>query len=304
MWSDFCVDQAFDCVVSKLIVHDAVVPRRFVPRAWFPLKSEEILYSDMFPECRDCFGPDSLDGVGVHYEAVGGSSARPAHYMDWRNHKDLWLYDCFAIAQRRRPVFGSLSTQPFLPGPNPNYGGHILFYRRDQIRSRCLFTFGDKQQPRRSMLLTLDTVLHGRTKKDGAAAQSKEGREEVVYRILSRYDHILKYHALNAQQLWAKTFEGKKVPYPNGDLLIECQIFGGMDLARDAWGFVPECETDPFFDDKFHIKTETMQANEGAVNALYPNMQILRYYFRDYQPIGAVTARNAPWKHHLDEIDE
>ncbi len=302
MRDGFAVDQAFDNVVSKIIVGNATRNATFTPKAWFPLKTTMVAFSALLPDCP--FGVEELATVADHYARVEGSSARPAHYMDWRNHKDHWLYDCFAIEQTRRPVFGSLSTQPYLPAPNPNYGGHILFYARDRINGRAVYTFGDKQQPRRSMLLVLDTILHGRTKKDGGAAQKPEHREEVIYRLLRRYDNIVRYAGATPEEMWQKTFEGKKVPYPDGDLLIECQVFGGITMATDVWGYVPEIETGAFYDDRFHIKTEDLQAAGIQLATLYPNLKVLPYVFSQTQAIASENARGAPWKHHLSEIDE
>ena len=303
MKTDFVVDQAFDGGVAKMIVNNSLTGNTFTPMAWFPLKTKDISFTTLFPDCT--FGPDVLPTIEDHYEATQGSSPRPAHYMDWRNHKDHWLYDCFAIERRRRPVFGSLSVQPYLPAPNSNYGGHILFYNRPPTIGRTVYTFGDKQQPRRSMLLLLDTLLHGRSKKDGAGAQSPGARQKVVFELLRRFDTITFYAGWSPQRMWAKTFEGNKVAYPDPDLLIEAQIFGGITLTADAWGFVPACEPGASlrYIAKDHIKVEDLAAAAGQLAAVYPNITVLSYIASSLPPATAHASQDA-WKSHLSEIAE
>ena len=273
MRAEFCVDQAFDVVPAQLILDGAGRDQPFTPKAWFPLKTSHVKYAALLPDCG--FHADlALETVVGHYEAVTGSSPRPAHYMDWRNHKDHWLYDCFAIAQTRRPLFGSLSTQPFLPAPNPNYGGHIIFYARPPLASRCVFTFGDKHQPRRSMLLLLDTILFARDKKDRSPPeQSAEARQMVLYDLVQRRTNLIEHADKTPEALWAMTFEGKKIPYPTGDYLIECHVFGGIDLARDAWAFVPACDDAS----KDAVKPSDLAAARADLARLYPRLRILPY---------------------------
>jgi hypothetical protein len=304
MKTTFCVDQAFDAGVSKMIVGNSLTGGTFTPKAWFPLKTKDVAFSTLFPDCS--FDPIDLPTIDDHYEAVQGSSPRPAHYMDWRNHKDLWLYDCFAIAQRRRPVFGSLSVQPYLPAPNPNYGGHILYYKRPETVGRAVYTFGDKQQPRRSMLLLLDTILHGRKKKDGAAAQDPARRQKVFYELLWRFDTITFYAGWSAERLWQRAFEASnRVAYPDGDLLLECQIFGGLTLTTDAWGFVPAVEdaASVYYIAKDHLKTTDLQAAQAQLAAVYPNVTVLSYEPSKMPKPGAHPSQDA-WKSHLSEIAE
>lgn len=302
--ADFCVDQAFDCGVSKMIIDNAVLNAVFEPKAWFPLKTRDIRYAALLPDCP--FDLEEIDSITDHYEETFGSSPRPAHYMDWRNHKDIWLYDCFAIGHRRRPVFGSLSMQPYLPAPNSNYGGHILFYKRPTIAGRSVYTFGDKQQPRRSMLLVLDTILHGRTKKDGAASQKPEARQKVIYQLLRRHDTIVHHPDWSTAMLWAKTFDGKKVPYPDGDSLIECHVFGGIVLTRDAWGFVPACEDEHslYHVPKDQISDQQLAAARLQLQTVYPNVTVLPYTFSKAAVLLSDTSGQDGWKSHLSEIAE
>jgi hypothetical protein len=302
--ADFCVDQAFDCGVSKMIVNNALVNGTFMPKAWFPLKTKDVDYVALFPDCP--FDAEVIDTIDEHYEDIGGSSPRPPHYMDWRNHKDLWLYDCFAIAHRRRPIFGSLSMQPYLPAPNSNYGGHILFYKRAPIASRAVYTFGDKQQPRRSMLLVLDTILHGRTKKDGAASQNPGARQKVIYQLLRRRDTIVHHPDWDTAALWHKTFDGKKVPYPDGDSLIECQVFGGIVLTNDAWGFVPACEDEHslYYVAKDHLTDQELAAARLQLQTVYPNITVLPYTFSKAAVLLSDTSGQDAWKARLSEIAE
>lgn len=304
MWDHFCVDQAFDCGVSTMIVNNAKTDATFTPKAWFPLKTKDLDLTEVFPDCGG--GGVTIETIEDHYEDTGGSSPRPAHYMDWRNHKDLWLYDCFHIARRRRPVFGSLSVQPFLPAPNPNYGGHILYYKRPEIRQRTVFTFGDKQQPRRSMLLVLDTILHGRTKKDGGSAQKVAARQKVIFELLRRHDVIELHGGKTLEELWKKTFEGEKVPYPEGDLLIECQIFGGIDLLRDGSAFVPAIEDEDavYYIKSQHLKTADLNATLGKLNTVYPGMTILPYTPSAIPARPNAKSGDAGWEGDLSEIDE
>ncbi len=304
MRADFCVDQAFDCGVSKMIVQNALIDATFTPKAWFPLKTKDVAYTALFPDCP--FNAETIDTIDEHYEDIDGSSPRPAHYMDWRNHKDLWLYDCFAIAHRRRPLFGSLSTQPYLPAPNSNYGGHILFYRRPSVAGRAVYTFGDKQQPRRSMVLLLDTLLHGRKKKDGADAQSPGGRQKVIHQLLRRHDTLVHHADWSTAKLWEKTFDGNKVPYPDGDMLIECHIFGGIVLTRDAWGFVPACEDEnsDYYVAKDHLKAQDLAAATLKLNTVYPNVTVLPYTYSKVAGLISATSGQDAWKSHLSELVE
>jgi hypothetical protein len=225
--------------------------------------------------------------------------------MDWRNHKDIWLYDCFAIEQKRRPVFASLSVQPSLPEPNPNYGGHILFYDRAKIAGRCVFTFGDKQQPRRSMLLLLDTILHGRKKKDGADAQKPASRQKVVYQLLRRYDTILAQAGKTTEEIWESTLTGPKVPYPDGDLLLECQIFGKVSTA-DAWAFVPAREdgASDYYVAKRHLSNAELGAGLAHLNTVTPGMKVLPYTPSKLGARPNATSGEASWDAHLSEIAE
>jgi hypothetical protein len=292
MKSDFCVDQAFDCGVSTMILDRAKLDRTFEPKAWFPLKLTPVKYAELFPDCGFS-GAVELFTIDEHYEDIEGSSPRPAHYMDWRNHKDHWLYDCFAILKKRRPVFGSLSGQPILPEPNSNYGGHILYYKRTAIDGRCVFTFGDKQQPRRSMLLLLDTILFGRKKKDGAEAQKPAGRQKVLFEFVQRYEQILELgDDHEPDELWQMTFARDKTPYTDGDHLIECQIFGGIDLTRDAWGFVPAHEdgASPYYVKKNHLTSDDLGAAKLKLASVYPHVVVLPY--KPSEIAGRKSAQN------------
>jgi hypothetical protein len=302
--ADFCVDQAFDAGVSKMIINNALANGIFTPKAWFPLKTKDVDYAVLFPDCP--FDAETIDTIDEHYEDIQGSSPRPAHYMDWRNHKDIWLYDCFAIEHRRRPIFGSLSMQPYLPAPNSNYGGHILFYKRAPIAGRAVYTFGDKQQPRRSMLLVLDTILHGRTKKDGATSQKPDARQKVLFQLLRRNDTIVHHADWDNARLWAKTFDGKKVPYPDGDSLIECQVFGGIVLTTDAWGFVPACEDKDslYYVAKDHIKDQDLAAARLQLQTVYPNITVFPYTYSKVAVLPSDTSGKDAWKAHLSEIAE
>jgi hypothetical protein len=288
-----------------MIVTAAMSDRTFAPKAWFPLKTKDIDYTAILP---DCFaGGVTLPTIEDHYEDTGGSSPRPAHYMDWRNHKDHWLYDCFSIERRRRPLFGSLSVQPFLPGPNPNYGGHILYYKRPPLAGRTVFTFGDKQQPRRSMLLLLDTIMHGRKKKDGAAAQLPASRQSVLFELLRRADMVEFWAGKTDEALWKKTMGGELVRYPDGDLLIECQIFGGIDLTVDGRGFVAahEAGDGDFYVKSLHLTTAELTGAAGKLASVYPGMIVHSYEpHADRKDRPKSSTGDAAWASDLSEIAE
>lgn len=304
MATRFSVDQAFDLFPAKKLISDAESGAVFTPKAWFPLKLVDVPYDDLFDDCWFDFA-DALPSIKEHYVQFTGTSQRPPHYMDWRNHKDLWLYDCFPIEPRRRPVFASLSTQPYLPQPNSNYGAHILYYDHAATHGRCVYTFGDKQQPRRSMLLLLDTILHGRKKKDGSAQQGVGSRRKVFQEILRRHDALTFYGHLNAQQLWQKTFAVPKTAYRDGDLLIECQIFGGVRLAADAWAVVLACEdtNDPHYIAKDHLDLAELGTATGHIAGVLPNLTVLHYRPSEVRALGTMDDGLPAWDAHLSELE-
>jgi hypothetical protein len=235
MRDNFCVDQAFDLRVERLIEAAADAGHDFSFKGWFPIMLQDVAWSRAFPACG--FGGGTFAAIDQHYAASGeGTSARPAHYLDWRCHKDHWLYDCFRIKPRRRPLFSTLSVQPILPEVNPNYGTCAVFYKPARVNSRYICTLGDKQQPVRSMLLLLDTIIFGRKKKDGDGSQSVSQRQPVLSDLMRRYDYLTSEIAGGTpEQLWEATVSTpKRVPYPVGDLIIECQVFGPVTLRNDA----------------------------------------------------------------------
>jgi len=268
MKNDFYVDQAFDDGVARLIFERD----DFVPKAWFPLKLQDIQYSQLFPNCGFGVG-DKLASIDEHYTATGGSSPRPAHYMDWRNHKDLWLYDCFPIPATSRPLFCSLSMQPIVPQPNTNYGHHVLLFNRNTTKNRCIYTLGDKQQPRRSMLLLLDDLLYSRKKKDGDAGQSAKTRQKVADDLFRRMEMVRVHGAKTITEQWASTLLGPKIRYPSPDLLFECQIFGQIDVGNDFVGvitFVDEKSvTDLYPLDTFYKTTAQIVAAQTHLDTRY-----------------------------------
>ncbi|MFO0586478.1 MAG: hypothetical protein U0441_03000 [Polyangiaceae bacterium] len=303
MKSTFIVDQAFGCDVTKRLVAAAQSGQVFEPKAWFPVKTVDVDYIRVFP---DCFQPTkaTLATIDEHYTTVM-EGTRPGHYMDWRNHKDHWLYDCFVIKKRRRPLFGSLSVQPFLPGPNPNYGGHILFYERDVLEGRAVFTFGDKQQPRRSMLLTLDTIMHGRKKKDGAAKQGKDLRQKVLFQLLRRADVIDLCAGEDDAALWQRTM-GETVPYPDGDLLIECQVFGGADLTVIGRGVAIAVEDGgaPEYMPSKHLTPGELLTAGTHLGGVLPDLKIHQYRPSVYKKVPQLTPSGKPeWDADLSDLE-
>lgn len=233
MQNDLHVDQCFDDYLAKLLLTTTTV----VPKAWFPLKLKEKKYEEVFPDCKFASDP-KLDVLDEHYNTIGGSSARPAHYVDWRNHKDVWLYDCFPIDPRRRPLFCSLSLQPIVPEPNSNYGKHTMLFKRSTTKHRSVHTFGDKQQPRRSMLLLLDDIFYAHTKKDGDEGQTAAGRVKIADDLFRRIENMATYRTKPLTEQWDATVAGAPISYPDGDRLIECQIFGPVVPSTDLLGLI------------------------------------------------------------------
>jgi hypothetical protein len=233
---------------------------------------QDIQYSQLFPSCGFGVG-DKLASIDEHYTATGGSSPRPAHYMDWRNHKDLWLYDCFPIPATSRPLFCSLSMQPIVPQPNTNYGHHVLLFKRDTTKNRCIYTLGDKQQPRRSMLLLLDDLFYSRKKKDGDPGQSAKTRQKVADDLFRRMEMVRVHRAKTIAEQWASTLLGPKIRYPSPDLLFECQIFGQIDVGNDFVGvitFVDEKSvTDLYPLDTFYKTTAQIVAAQTHLDTHY-----------------------------------
>jgi len=240
MRNDFRVDQAFDTSVANILKDCIANHRSFEPKGWFPVFARDIPFSEVFPDCG--FGNATFVGVRKHYEdtrnVVGVTSGRPAHYLDWRNAKDNWLYDGFPLPLRQRPVFSSLSAHPFVPEPNSNYGHHVFLYKPDRIRGRFVLTLGDKQQPCRSMLLLLDRVLFSYDQKDGSEPQGADNRLEVFSRVIERHQAIEADRGKTIAQIWQGQLAKKMVPSLGADYLFECQIFGGIDLDTDLAGIV------------------------------------------------------------------
>jgi hypothetical protein len=237
MQNHLYVDQCFDDVLARLITTNTGI----IPRAWFPLKLQAKPWTEIFPDCG--FDTSTVYCLNEHYAAITGSSPRGSHYVDWRNHKDLWLYDGFQIDPRRRPLFCSLSVQPIVPEPNPNYGRHTLLFKRSTTRHRSIHTFGDKQQPRRSMLLLLDDLFYERKKKDGSAGQTAKNRTKPADDLMRRYNKSSAYRTQTLAEQWTATVAGAPITYPDGDLLIECQIFGPIVPTADLDGLVTWVET-------------------------------------------------------------
>ena len=227
MKDDFKVDMAFGNGTAKALLNEEKV---FVPQGWFPLMLKDFSYSEIFPNCGFAKDGTKLSTINEHYERVEGSSPRPAHYMDWRAHKDNWLYDCFNIPQKKRPLFTSLSVQPILPEVNSNYGNFAFLFKRSEIKNRCVHNLGDKQQPRRSMLLLLDDIFYEHTKKDGFPGQSHSQRRGVADDILARMEMLEFCKGLTLEKQWELVYQNDKVRYPVADLLIESQIFGETKL--------------------------------------------------------------------------
>ena len=291
MWNEFAVDLAFDTNVAKIIlqkVKNNDPDDQFKPKGWFPLKTVNVSWKDVFPE--DGFDQaDTFQTIRQHYAATEGTSPRPAHYMDWRNHKDHWLYDCFNIQTTRRPVFTSLAVHTILPEPNTNYGGNVLLFRRNTIRHRTVFTFGDKQQPRRSMLLVLDTILFGRKKKDGYDGQAPGERLKVVEKILRRScflsGTVQANIVNNLPAQWQRSCTGIKVGYPMPDFLIECHIFGGVDMARDVMAIAgcfcyDPASNDPrkaVFSPNLHLPRSKIDEYRNDITTFDQHMQLLVY---------------------------
>jgi hypothetical protein len=270
MQDKFHRDQAFDGVVAKLILEGT----GFTPKAWFPLKLTDVKYSKIFPNCG--FGSKPvLATIDAHYESSGGSSPRPEHYMDWRNHKDLWLYDCFHIDPRRRPLFASLSLQPIMPEPNPLYGKHYVLFKPSTTKHRAVYTFGDKQQPRRSMLLLLDDIFYERPMKDGADGQSATTRRNMVDRLLDQIDQVAVHGAKSLKKQWKATIEGDYVRNPSdGNELFECQIFGPVALATDGLALVTVVGQVP---GEYWTDSKDVATRQNHLDTYYGRIKLLEY---------------------------
>lgn len=236
MRDDFYVDQAIGDYPAKLLMTRA----DFSPKGWFPLMLRQHYYGEILGSCgfSDTSGPSYMT-LEQHYKAwKSGESERPAHYLDWRNHKDLWLYDCFPIVPTRRPVFCSLSGQPRVPEPNKNYGTNTLIFDRGRTRSRCVHNFGDKYAPRRSMLLLLDDIIYVKKRKDGSDPITAPVRQKTIDDICERVEMVPTERSKSLQTQFDDMLTVKKKTYGVGDTLIECQIFGGVDVRNEILAFI------------------------------------------------------------------
>jgi hypothetical protein len=276
MQKDLYVDQCFDDSLARLLITRNDV----VPKAWFPLKLQAKRWSEIFPDCG--FDTSTVHCLDEHYAVLTGSSPRGSHYVDWRNHKDLWLYDGFQIDARRRPLFCALSVQPIVPEPNPNYGSHTLLFKRSTTRHRSIHTFGDKQQPRRSMLLLLDDILYEHQKKDGSDGQSAKNRTKPADDLFRRFGNIATQRTKTLAQQWTATVAGPPISYPDGDLLIECQILGPIVPLTDLHGVVMRVEsrvwmTDMKLQDKWFFIDETDAAAKQLHLTTHYGSELLAY---------------------------
>jgi hypothetical protein len=170
-------------------------------------------------------------------------------------------------------VFCSLSLQPIVPEPNGNYGHHTLLFGRDTTKHRSTYNFGDKQQPRRSMLLLLDDIFNEHEKKDGEPGQSAKDRTKPADDLFRRNDNVVSHRALTLQEQWDKTLLEAPIPYPKGDLLIECQIWGPLTMSADMQGLVTIIDTqdglDNLPDDWFKTKTTDVAARQLHLTTHY-----------------------------------
>jgi hypothetical protein len=299
MQSEFYVDQAFDDNLARL----TLTATGIVPQGWFPLNltdprtrtPNKTKYRDIFPNCS--FGSDpEIDKIDTHYEAFGGSSPRPAHYIDWRNHKDWWLYDCFAIDPRRRPLFCSLSLQPLVPEPNPNYGNHTMLFKRSTTRHRSVHTFGDKEQPRRSMLLVLDDIFYEHPKKDGDSnIKLAQNRVKIADDLFRRLENIPGQRSKSLSSQWDTTLQGPFIRYPDPDYLIECQVFGPIVPSRDMLGFITWVEVPRWIREMRLEKFFYVDGSEDT-NGLHPGVVAKQQHLT--QHYGGTLLPYRPSQHH------
>jgi hypothetical protein len=300
MQNHLYVDQCFDDVLARLITSNAGI----IPRAWFPLKLQAKPYTEIFPDCN--FDNSTVYCLNEHYAAITGSSPRGSHYVDWRNHKDLWLYDGFQIDARRRPLFCSLSVQPIVPEPNPNYGRHTLLFKRSTTRHRSIHTFGDKQQPRRSMLLLLDDIFYARKKKDGSEGQTAKNRAKPADDLMRRFGNIAPNRNKTLAQQWTATVAAAPITYPDGDLLIECQIFGPIVPLTDLQGLVTWVESVDWMTDKqlhgkwFYIDATNVAAKQLHLTTHYGS-ELLAYVPSRYHSQFAPGVRPKPTDVHPED---
>ena len=127
----------------------------------------------------------------------------------------------------------------------------------------------------------------------------------MVYQLLRRYDAILDQAGKTPEQIWESTLTGPKVPYPDGDLLLECQIFGRVSTA-DAWAYVParEAGDSDYYVASRHLTNDELGAGLADLNRVMPGLKVLPY---TPSKLGArVNATNgeASWDAHLSEIAE
>lgn len=210
-------------------------------KSYFGAKTQGIGFNAAFPSCN--FRPiDEFQGLEQAYkEDTDGNNRRPDHYLDWRNDKDHWIYDCFEIEKHRRPFFASLTFAPNLPEPNTTYGVHLGIFHQDRVFHRSVFTLTDNGSPRRSMLLLLDELLHPRNCKNGKAPQSEAAR---LGTIGLTYDRV---RALRAglvtggtqigRQLWEWQLKRGRPPKPD-PANVEAHVFGPVTMEDDLHTFV------------------------------------------------------------------
>ena len=155
------------------------------------------------------------------------------------------------------------------------------------------------------MLLTLDTILHGRKKKDGAKKQAKETRQKVLFQLLRRADEIDLCAGEDDHALWQRTMK-ELVPYPDGDLLIECQIFGRADLTTFGRGVAIAVEDGaaPEYMASKHLTLVELGTAKTHISGVLPDLGVHDYRPSVYKKVQQLTPSGKPeWDADLSDLE-
>lgn len=193
-----------------------------------------IKWEDALP-CPKIKGSGTFEAMEWDLRALRGRSdgrQECPQYLDWRNFKDRYLYLCYSLTVQERPNFTSLNLSPGLPELNTTYGKHMICWKRAQIVNRCIYTIGDKGNPRRSMLALLRDLLYPTPQCDGSEGPNEKERHHSLANILERYRGRNRRVALDQTNYDALLAGDKTVTSTAAN--IECQVFGPVKLNTCA----------------------------------------------------------------------
>jgi hypothetical protein len=201
----------------------------------------DINWQHVFPDCANT--PNATAPGTRHlphmlaYVRDGRQNAKQ-WYMDWRNDKDQYLYDCFNFTVDERPTFANYSALCRAPEPNYQYGRHQIVWNSN-VLDRSVISPGDKGVAYRSKLLLLQDLLCRVPLATGEYIADEDKAkllQEILQGLLS-HGYIDRWDVLDLTGNVDSNQRVIRQPiHTRGTItLFECHIFGDMLLERDAF---------------------------------------------------------------------